>query len=266
MIRNKKIVSTVFALLMAVFFSSSALATSGVVETDLGGGAWSYEATLEDAGVVSGKYYAVVAVRGDGFTFEASDILYIEQKVASKEGAIKFANIIPKNYGGGKVYITGLNSPVYVGDLNSHGISYSGYLKYYGGELPVIKLVGDNNVEYVATVTSISDNRCSFRFDGVVSGDYKFEVSSAQYATFEEDLTIDSTATNVEKSIYKLGDVTRDGIINTADISKIIDSILLKISLDDYEKEVADVNRDGRVSMADVSRIMDYILRKITNF
>ena len=51
------------------------------------------------------------------------------------------------------------------------------------------------------------------------------------------------------------GDVNRDGEVNIADVTTIIDMILGGSS-----SEAADVNRDGEVNIADVTRVIDYIL------
>ena len=60
------------------------------------------------------------------------------------------------------------------------------------------------------------------------------------------------------KSNFKRGDVNRDGEVNIADVTSLIDAILSK----QYDLATFDVNSDGEVNVADITALIDMILTK----
>jgi hypothetical protein len=62
------------------------------------------------------------------------------------------------------------------------------------------------------------------------------------------------------KMAYKRGDVNGDGLLNTTDVTTLINYVLSHDGLDQYQLEAADVNGDGNVSMQDVSALINLLL------
>ncbi len=60
------------------------------------------------------------------------------------------------------------------------------------------------------------------------------------------------------KSNFKRGDVNRDGEVNIADVTTLIDAILSN----QYDLATFDVNSDGEVNVADITALIDMILTK----
>lgn len=74
----------------------------------------------------------------------------------------------------------------------------------------------------------------------------------------------DNMATNfIVKDTYtviKKGDANADGIVNSFDYIRVMNYIMGRKQLNDYEKEAADANNDGIVNSFDYIRIMNYIM------
>jgi hypothetical protein len=59
---------------------------------------------------------------------------------------------------------------------------------------------------------------------------------------------------------YQRGDVNGDGLLNTTDVTALINYLLSHDGLNQYQLEAADVNGDGNVSMYDVSALINLLL------
>ncbi len=256
-------------ILISMFLTLTAFADSSIVENDLGNGTWSYTITFEDAGVSNGSFYALVIVSGDDFSIDVDDIIYMDQKTAAQDGSIVFDNVIPKNYAGGRVYVTGLASPVYIGDLPSHGVSYSGSIncsEATGSDFPVVKFIDASQNEVTANVKKTADGIYAFDFAGISAGDYTLEISKVGHATLSEDVSITVSVSDVSKTINRLGDINKDGLVSIVDIALLKDYILGISTLDAYSIKIADVDSSGGANIVDLSIIKDYILGVINTF
>ncbi|MBE6161076.1 MAG: hypothetical protein E7158_02490 [Firmicutes bacterium] len=60
------------------------------------------------------------------------------------------------------------------------------------------------------------------------------------------------------------GDVDGNGKIAVADINRIRNSLLKKITLDDIEKTAADIDCNDKVAVADINKVRNYLLKKIS--
>lgn len=85
------------------------------------------------------------------------------------------------------------------------------------------------------------------------SDDQKFDCSKATLK-----FKINSSTT--------LGDVNKDGKINSADALLVLQSSVGSINLDSEKKTLADVNRDGKVNSADALKILQFSVGSITKF
>jgi len=92
----------------------------------------------------------------------------------------------------------------------------------------------------------------TFTFDTVAAGDYKLVIVKPGHGLWIEELTV-STDNITDKSIrlYKMGDVNRDGKVNSTDALWVRQSSAGGRVLDAYQKILADLNRDGKVNSTD---------------
>ncbi len=249
------------------------MAATGVVES-ADGDDWRYVATLEDVAIEKGEPYTVIAVSGDFSTpLMADQIIYLDQKNASQDGKVVFDGFgngfIPKNYGGGKVYVSGkgLANPRYIGDIPAHGFGYSGTISSYSGiaDLPVVTLTAAGQAPITATVTG-SAGSFNFSFSAIPVGQYTLQISQNQHGTWTEQVNITTNSTNISKVLRRLGDLNGDNYVNIADLVRVNNYILGKATLDDYQKICGDVNSDNLINIGDVVLINRFILGKITAF
>lgn len=64
---------------------------------------------------------------------------------------------------------------------------------------------------------------------------------------------------------FKLGDVTKDGSINSYDALVILQSATGSITLDSSKKNLADVNKDGNINSLDALLVLQYTVGKISS-
>lgn len=92
----------------------------------------------------------------------------------------------------------------------------------------------------------------TFTFDTVAAGDYKLAIVKPGHGLWIEELTV-NTDNITDKSIrlYKMGDVNKDGKVNSTDALWVRQSSAGGRVLDAYQKILADLNRDGKVNSTD---------------
>ena len=56
-----------------------------------------------------------------------------------------------------------------------------------------------------------------------------------------------------------IGDVTEDGLINSADLLKIVKYLKGSVNLDNIQIDAADATRDNKINSADLLRIVKYL-------
>lgn len=268
--------------LIMIFVSALVYAETGVEESGENKN-WKYTARLENDSITTGESYIIIAIYGDHSelpaTLNADDILYLNQVSATENGVVVFNGtgdgFKPKTYEGGSVFVSGgnLSSPIKIGNLPFHGLEYYGTIKSYGTGAPTISLINAENVATVGTVSKISESNLvygisthSFEFNSLPRGTYTLKIEKPQHGTWQETITINTSESEVAKQIYRLGDVTKDGRINTTDISYIIDKILTRRTFDNYTVILGDVNRSKTINTTDVGRVIDRILSRISEF
>ena len=126
------------------------------------------------------------------------------------------------------------------------------------GQVSVQLFVGDSTeAAYTATV----NNNETYTFAGVAAGTYNLTVSKKDHVTRTYEITVNGTAVTQDVKIHLLGDVTGDGKLTTADVSR-VNSHVRKIDLitDEYIIKCGDViGSDGVLTTGDVSRINSHV-------
>ena len=95
----------------------------------------------------------------------------------------------------------------------------------------------------------------AFTLEGVAPGSYTLKVSKPNHTTREYPLEVTAETAPLEVKLHLIGDITGDGRISVADVSKAYAQAKKTTPLTGYEFQVADVTGDGRISVADVSKL-----------
>ena len=93
---------------------------------------------------------------------------------------------------------------------------------------------------------------------------YIFTGWSIPFTNVQSDLTVFATYT--EKPTALTGDLSGDGVINTADAVFVLKAAAGMIQLDEGQSTAGDCNRDGTVNTADAVLILKYAAGMITSF
>ena len=92
----------------------------------------------------------------------------------------------------------------------------------------------------------------TFTFDTVAAGDYKLAIVKPGHGLWIEELTVNTdNITDKSVQLYKMGDVNKDGKVNSTDALWVRQSSAGGRALDAYQKILADLNRDGKVNSTD---------------
>lgn len=92
----------------------------------------------------------------------------------------------------------------------------------------------------------------TFTFDTVAAGNYKLAIVKPGHGLWIEELTVNTdNITDKSVQLYKMGDVNKDGKVNSTDALWVRQSSAGGRVLDAYQKILADLNRDGKVNSTD---------------
>ena len=92
----------------------------------------------------------------------------------------------------------------------------------------------------------------TFTFDTVAAGDYKLAIVKPGHGLWIEELTVNTdNITDKSVQLYKMGDVNKDGKVNSTDALWVRQSSAGGRALDAYQKILADLNRDGKANSTD---------------
>ena len=113
----------------------------------------------------------------------------------------------------------------------------------------------------VSTLT-VSGSKASYRFEGILPGDYQVTVSKADHVTRTQSLTVSNGDVTQDILVCRMGDVSGDGQLNVGDVSRIYGYIkgTAKIT-DPYILLCADLTGDGQINVGDVSFLYAKIRR-----
>ena len=96
-------------------------------------------------------------------------------------------------------------------------------------------------------------------------GNYTLHITNIKLGTPD---MVDKYAGNDETCTFKvkklIGDVNRDGLVNIADVTALVNIILGKDLVEPYiyDHDAADVNQDTRINITDVTGLVNIILGK----
>ena len=167
-------------------------------------------------------------------------------------------------------HFTVVKNPVtmYVGDGLVHD---SGHYRIYGPNdssalvftsvgAPIIKIEFNGMSGYTASNLSKAEGNEGTWTTGGTDGTWEGYANEVAFNVNKQArfTTIIVTVAGQEEPVYEIGDVNRDGEVNIADATALID-LLLANSAVEYDA-IADVNSDGEVNIADVTSLIDKLL------
>ncbi|MGM9600897.1 MAG: dockerin type I domain-containing protein [Faecousia sp.] len=102
------------------------------------------------------------------------------------------------------------------------GVTVSGTVTSFGGETEdvTIQLIKDGETEAAYTVT-VQGTSAAYSITGVAPGTYTMKVSKTKHAAREYTVTVASADVAQNAEILLYGDVTGDGLVNSADATQI---------------------------------------------
>ncbi len=132
----------------------------------------------------------------------------------------------------------GVSGTVKSSDSNTNAVSLS--------------LLSGDKVAYSKTVTG---NEVAYDFGAVAAGSYTLRAEKARHVPREYAVTVGSGAVTQNVQLLQVGDVTKDGRVNIADVSRTYAHVRGGNYLtDEYILACADYTREGRLNVADVSK------------
>ena len=201
-----------------------------------------------------GTVRAALTLKSDG----THPILVGEYKFPLVNG-----NILCQYASSSNHYVTN-GSTVTVGNIDlpvkSKGVEVSGTITSYGdtGENVTVTLTkqGDTSPAFTDTVTG---NSTTYSFETVPAGTYTLKVMKKGHAPWTENITVGSSAVTKDVTIYLIGDVNGDGVINGQDLQRLYEHIKGEKLLSVEALPLGDVNGDGAVNGQDLQRLYEHI-------
>ena len=133
------------------------------------------------------------------------------------------------------------------------GATVSGTVKSYGGASEVVTVTLTKQGETTPAFTdTLTGNSAAYKFENVPAGTYTLKVEKKGHAPWTEEVTVNTdNITDKSVQLYKMGDVNKDGKVNSTDALWVRQSSAGGRVLDAYQKILADLNRDGKVNSTD---------------
>jgi hypothetical protein len=167
-------------------------------------------------------------------------------------------------------HFTVVKDPVtmYVGDGLVHD---SGHYRIYGPNdssalvftsvgAPIIKIEFNGMSGYTASNLSKAEGNEGTWTTGGNNGTWEGYANEVAFNVNKQSrfTTIIVTVAGQEEPVYEVGDVNRDGEVNIADVTTLVDTLLANSTVE-YDA-IADVYADDEVNIADVTALIDKLL------
>lgn len=141
------------------------------------------------------------------------------------------------------------------------GVSVSGTVTSYGdaGENVTVQLIeaGHTEPSYEDIVTG---NSGSYSIPTVPAGTYTLKVMKKGHAPWTEEITVGTDdITGKDVTIYLIGDVNKDGVINGQDLQRLYEHLKGENPLPTGEVSLGNVNGDSNVNGQDLQRLYEHL-------
>lgn len=172
--------------------------------------------------------------------------------------------VYARNGSSGNDYIVTNGSTVTVGNIDlpvkPNGVEVSGTITSYGSdsESVTVQLIEAGHTE-PAYETIVFGNSAAYSFDTVPAGTYTLKVEKKGHAPFTKEITIGDSNVTEDVTVYLIGDVNGDGVINGQDLQRLYEHIKGENPLSVEALPLGDVNGDGAVNGQDLQRLYEHI-------
>ena len=136
----------------------------------------------------------------------------------------------------------------------------SGIITSYGSdsESVTVQLIEAGHTE-PAYEAIVFGNSAAYSFPTVPAGEYTLKVEKTGHTPFSKVITVGSNHVTENVTIYLIGDVNGDGVINGQDLQRLYEHIKGEKPLSVEALPLGDVNGDGAVNGQDLQRLYEHI-------
>ena len=158
-------------------------------------------------------------------------------------------------YSSGVLTLTNITVPV-----KSKGVEVNGTITSYGSdsESVTVQLIEAGHTE-PAYEAIVFGNSAAYSFPTVPAGEYTLKVEKTGHAPFSKVISVDGNHVTENVTIYLIGDVNGDGVINGQDLQRLYEHIKGEKLLSVEALPLGDVNGDGAVNGQDLQRLYEHI-------
>ena len=150
-----------------------------------------------------------------------------------------------------------------VSEHEATDVAVSGTIKSYGSAseaVTVTLLQGTSVIGSPQVLTGASGSAPysqTYSFPTVPAGTYTLKVEKKGHAPWTEEITVGSSNVTKDVTVYLIGDVNKDGVVDVADMQRLYNHLNNTDPLGDTG--VADVNGDKTVDVADMQRLYNHL-------
>ena len=107
---------------------------------------------------------------------------------------------------------------------------------------------------------SVTTTDGTYCFEGRLPGSYTLKFSKTGHVAREFAVTVAAEAVTLDVKLYPLGDLTGDGKVNVADVSKLYAYVKTDCAMEDVDADFnCDISGDGKLTIVDVSRLYGHV-------
>lgn len=146
------------------------------------------------------------------------------------------------------------------------GVEVSGRVTSYGSDSDDVTVTltkqGETGTAFTDTLTGASGSAPysqNYSFSAVPAGTYTLKVEKKGHAPFTKKITVGDSNVTENVTMYLIGDVNGDGVINGQDLQRLYEHIKGENPLSVEALPLGDVNGDGAVNGQDLQRLYEHI-------
>ena len=160
----------------------------------------------------------------------------------------------------GSLVVVGGSTKTITVIVKSKGVSVSGTVKSYGdtGENITVQLIEAGHTE-PSYEDIVPGNSAAYSFATVPAGTYTLKVMKKGHAPFTKEITVGDSNVTENVTIYLIGDVNKDGVINGQDLQRLYEHLKGENPLPTGEVSLGNVNGDSNVNGQDLQRLYEHL-------
>ena len=142
--------------------------------------------------------------------------------------------------------------------VKAKGVAVSGTITSYGDadESVTVTLIPATGTSLVFTDIG---NSTAYSFDTVPAGTYTLKVEKKGHAPFTKEIIVGDSNVTEDVTIYLIGDVNKDGVINGQDLQRLYEHLKGENPLPTGEVSLGNVNGDNTVNGQDWQRLYEHV-------